>query len=151
MAKARGEVQGLDRNFKKNRLQKNFFSLYWRLVLFRRSMNLKSLQALFFLCALTCSLFAEPEEELPPLFAEELQTLTNSSDLFVHGLINPLTGCPCLRQRDLEAKGAESLELARTFVSPLVQVDKNPDKEAYLLYSNLANSYRGWVLFPIGG
>ncbi|HEV8052278.1 MAG TPA: hypothetical protein VGP47_07280, partial [Parachlamydiaceae bacterium] len=74
---------------------------------------------------------------------EQIVTLTESRDFLIGNVIHPLSGQPCLRQLDLVAKGAQSIELKRTFISNYTPLN---EKKGQLYPSN--SSYGGWVYFP---
>lgn len=70
-------------------------------------------------------------------------TLNESSDFLIGGIIHPLSGQPCLRQTDLIAKGAQSLELKRIFIPFYTALNENKGK----IHPAKAG-YGGWVTFP---
>src|ERR1700722_15294280 len=98
------------------------------------------------LCVLQLLIFfslASSEDTLEELFStdsEQLITLTNYSDFLVGGVINPLSGQPCLKQTDLIARGAESIPLTRIFIPRYTPLNE----DAKLSHQ----SYGGWVYFP---
>src|SRR5437870_4146423 len=74
---------------------------------------------------------------------EQMITLSETQDFLIGGIVHPLSGQPCLRQTDLIAKGAQNIELTRTFIPNYTALN---EKHGQLSPSTC--SYAGWVYFP---
>lgn len=106
---------------------------------------MKNLLILFvsFVC---CSAQSFAQDFLEDLFTstpEQIVSLTESQDYLIGNIIHPLSGQPCLRQTDLIAKGAQSIELKRIFIPQYT-----PLNESKGVIHPSENSYAGWTLFP---
>lgn len=75
--------------------------------------------------------------------AEQIVTLTESQDFLIGNIVHPLSGQPSLRQLDLVAKGAQNIELKRTFIPSYKPLNEN---KGQLFPAEC--SYAGWVYFP---
>ena len=110
---------------------------------------LKKVLTLFLTISLTTISAAELEREFSPSSSEEIQALSSQSDYLIGGIISPLSGLPVLSKEDLIAKGAETISLTRTYVSPsFPKLYDTPAIENFLLNEYLLFNYRGWTYFP---
>jgi YD repeat-containing protein len=104
---------------------------------------------LFWALFLNTAFFASEQdsEKIPLSPPEEIVTLSLKSDFLIQGLVSPLSGQLCLRQKDLEVKGAQKLCLERIYLPPFIP-EHSKDQELYQLYQHLLGKYKGWVYFP---
>lgn len=111
---------------------------------FRGGFMFHKFYLIFVLVLFTIKGFSEePIEDFFSSPPDQVATLTEASDLLIGGIIHPLSGQPCLRQVDLTAKGAQSLELKRTFIPFYTPLNERDGK----IYPS-RNSYGGWIYFP---
>ena len=109
-----------------------------------------------------CCLFAIPalsydEEAKEETFLstpEQVAALSSEPGFLVGGVVSPLSGHPSLRQTDFIVRGAQSLVLSRTYMSPHMPVQLAHEKqcreewEKYHLYQHVAHHYKGWQFYP---
>jgi len=103
---------------------------------------------LLFVC-ITLDLFAGSFEYVSPSTSEEIASL--NEDLKVEGIVSAISGSISLSEVDLYVKGAQNLDLRRTYIPPQVlgRYDNDDDVDGYVL----AETYRqlktkGWVILP---
>jgi hypothetical protein len=87
----------------------------------------------------------------PAIFtSEQLSALTSDEDGLIGGLVSPLSGNPCLRQRDFMVIGAQEIALSRVYISPYMpnQFTKHYDADCYYRRKYLMQHYEGWKFFP---
>ena len=99
------------------------------------------------------SVFAAEDDtkDEPTIFtSEQLSALTSDEDGLIGGLVSPLSGNPCLRQRDFTVIGAQEISLSRVYVSPYMphQFNKHYDADCYYRRKYLMQHYEGWKFFP---
>ncbi len=90
-------------------------------------------------------------KEEPAIFtSEQLSALTIDEDGLIGGLVSPLSGNPCLRQRDFTVIGAQEIALSRVYISPYMpyQFNKHYDADCYYRRLYLMQHYEGWKFLP---
>ncbi|MEI6242839.1 MAG: hypothetical protein WCP39_05475, partial [Chlamydiota bacterium] len=99
------------------------------------------------------SLFAiedNPEETLSSSNPEYVSSLSYDN-LLIGGVLSPSSGQICLKEIDLIANGAQSIELFRYYIPPSIpstSFHKKSEQNNELFYSYLKTSYKGWTYFP---
>lgn len=108
-------------------------------------------------CFFHVSIFSNYEEAKEEFFLstpEQIATLSCEPSYLIGGVVNPLSGSPHLRQTDFIVKGAESIALSRTYISPHMPCrlgvgnHLSEEWEKYYLFQHLAHNYKGWQFYP---
>ncbi|MCP5491230.1 MAG: hypothetical protein H7A42_09015 [Chlamydiales bacterium] len=108
------------------------------------------------LCIFTVVCFAEEnlEDRIILSTPEQIGTLYSEKSHLIGGLVSPLSGQVALRRTDLIIKGAESLQLTRTYLSPSIPSSfprhkkKQGEWNKYYLGEYLLSHYKGWIYLP---